>query len=288
MTGEPLTAERVAPAGRGISALSVFNAAVLGAVVLVALVAPLVAPYPYDVQDTDALYTAPSSAHWMGTDRLGRDLLSRLMYGTRTSLLVGLASAVVALILGTAYGAVSGYVGGAVDRVLMRGLDVLYALPDLLLIILLSVLVGRGVPGMIVAISLVGWMTVARLVRGEMLRWRERPFVEAVRASGAGHARILFLHLLPQTVGPLIVTLTFRIPAGILAESTLSFVGLGIAAPQTSWGSLAGEGWSALKFYPHVIIFPSLAIFLTMLAFNLLGDQLRDALDPTTGSRGSS
>ncbi len=267
-------------APRRISGFSVFNAAVIGAVVSVALLAPLVAPYPYDAQDTDALYAAPSSVHWMGTDRLGRDLFSRIVYGTRTSLLVGLASALVALILGTAYGAVSGYVGGAVDRVLMRGLEVLYALPDLLLIILLSVVVGRGVPGMILAISLVGWMTVARLIRGEILRWRERPFVEAARATGAGHARILFVHLLPQTVGPLIVTLTFRIPAGILAESTLSFVGLGIAAPQTSWGSLAGEGWSALKFYPHVILFPSLAIFLTMLAFNLLGDQLRDALDP--------
>ncbi len=265
--------------------MTAVNVVVLAVVAATALFAPVIAPYPYDAQDTASLYAAPSAAHWMGTDRLGRDLLSRIIHGTRTSLLVGLVSACAALLVGTLYGAVSGYVGGRVDAALMRLLEVLYALPDLLLIILLGVLIGRGVPGMIAAISLVGWMTVARLVRGEILRWRERPFVEAARAAGAGHARILFGHLLPQTVGPLIVTLTFRIPAGILAESTLSFVGLGIAPPQTSWGSLAGEGWTALKFYPHLIVFPSLAIFVTMLAFNLLGDRLRDALDPASAAR---
>jgi oligopeptide transport system permease protein len=261
------------------------NVAVILVVLLTAAFAPLLAPYPYDAQDTAALYAVPSDLHWMGTDRLGRDLLSRLIYGTRTSLLVGLLSAVIALALGTIYGAVSGYVGGTIDRGLMRLLEVFYALPDLLLIILLGLFAGRGVVGMVLAISLVGWMTVARLVRGEILRWRERPFIEAVRASGAGHSRILFRHLLPQTIGVLIVTLTFRIPTGILAESTLSFVGLGIAPPETSWGSLAGEGWAALKFYPHLILFPGLAIFFTMLAFNLLGDRLRDALDPTSMAR---
>lgn len=262
--------------------------AVVGVVVLIALFAPVWSPYPFDAQDTSSVYAAPSETHWLGTDRLGRDLLSRIMYGTRTSLLVGLVSAVVSLGLGTLYGALSGYIGGRTDRFLMRGLDVVYALPDLLLIILLGLVMARGVAGMIAAISLVGWMTVARLVRGEMLRWRERPFIEAVRASGAGHGRIVFRHLLPQMLGPLIVTFTFRIPAGILAESTLSFVGLGIAPPQTSWGTLASEGWTAVKFYPHLILFPSLAIFLTMLALNLLGDRLRDVLDPTTSPNTSS
>ncbi len=265
--------------------MTTFNAGVIALVVLAAVFAPALAPYPYDAQDTAALYASPSDAHWMGTDRLGRDLLSRVIHGTRTSLLIGLCSALIALVLGTVYGAVSGYVGGRTDQVMMRGLETLYALPDLLVIILLSVLLGRGVISMVVAISLVGWMTVARLIRGEMLRWREQPFVEAARASGASHARILFRHLLPQTISPLIVTLTFRIPAGILAESTVSFVGLGIAPPQTSWGSLAGEGWSAIKFYPHVIVFPSLVIFITMLAFNLLGDRLQDALDPARSRR---
>jgi oligopeptide transport system permease protein len=265
--------------------MTAFNVGVIALVLLAAVFAPALAPYPYDAQDTAALYAPPSDAHWMGTDRLGRDLFSRVIYGTRTSLLIGLCSALVALALGTVYGAISGYVGGRTDQVMMRGLEVLYALPDLLVIILLSVLLGRGVISMVTAISLVGWMTVARLVRGEILRWREQPFVEAARASGASHTRILLWHLLPQTIGPLIVTLTFRIPAGILAESTVSFVGLGIAPPQTSWGSLAGEGWSAIKFYPHVILFPSLVIFVTMLAFNLLGDRLQDALDPARSRR---
>ncbi len=265
--------------------MTAVNVTVIALVVLTALFAPVLAPYPFDAQDTAALYASPSDAHWMGTDRLGRDLFSRVVYGTRTSLLIGLCSALIALGLGTAYGAISGYVGGRTDQVMMRGLEALYALPDLLVIILLSVLLGRGVVSMAIAISLVGWMTVARLVRGEILRWREQPFVEAARASGASHRRILLRHLLPQTIGPLIVTLTFRIPAGILAESTVSFVGLGIAPPQTSWGSLAGEGWSAIKFYPHVILFPSLVIFATMLAFNLLGDRLQDALDPARSRR---
>ncbi|MFZ5876510.1 MAG: ABC transporter permease [Nitrospirota bacterium] len=261
------------------------NVIVLVIVAVAAVFAPALAPFPYDAQDTAAIYSSPSSSHWMGTDRLGRDLLSRIIYGTRTSLLIGLVSAVIALVVGTVYGAISGYAGGRTDQVMMRGLEALYALPDLLVIILLSTVLGRGVVSMVAAISLVGWMTVARLVRGEVLRLREQPFVEAARASGAGHARILLRHLLPQTVGLLIVTLTFRIPAGILAESTLSFVGLGIAPPQASWGSLAGEGWSAIKFYPHVILFPSLVIFVTMLAFNLLGDRLQGVLDPARSRR---
>jgi oligopeptide transport system permease protein len=260
--------------------MTAFNVIVLVVVAIAAVFAPMLAPYSYDAQDTAGIYAAPSSAHWMGTDRLGRDLFSRVIHGTRTSLAIGILSALIALALGTAYGAISGYAGGRTDQVLMRSLEALHALPDLLVIILLSTVLGRGVVSMVAAISLVGWMTVARLVRGEAMRLREQPFVEAARALGAGHARVILRHLLPQTIGLLIVTLTFRIPAGILAESTLSFVGLGIAPPQASWGSLAGEGWSAIKFYPHVILFPSLVIFVTMLAFNLLGDRLQDVLDP--------
>lgn len=260
--------------------MTAFNVIVLVVVAIAAVFAPMLAPYSYDAQDTAGIYAAPSSAHWMGTDRLGRDLFSRVIHGTRTSLAIGMLSALIALTLGTAYGAISGYAGGRTDQVMMRSLEALHALPDLLVIILLSTVLGRGVVSMVAAISLVGWMTVARLVRGEAMRLREQPFVEAARALGAGHARIILRHLLPQTIGLLIVTLTFRIPAGILAESTLSFVGLGIAPPQASWGSLAGEGWSAIKFYPHVILFPSMVIFVTMLAFNLLGDRLQDIFDP--------
>lgn len=247
----------------------------------VALFGNRFAPYSYDLQSTAESLSAPNRAHWMGTDELGRDLFSRLIYGTRISMSVSLLTAFSALILGTCYGALSGYVGGRVDNLMMRGIDVIYALPDLLLIILITVVIGRGIAGVFLALSLVGWVTVARLIRGEVLRLKELAYIEAARALGGSHLRILFRHILPNTLGVLVVTLTFRIPSAILAESTLSFIGLGLTPPAASWGTLANEGWKALKFYPHLIVFPSLAIFITMLAFNFLGDALRDALDPS-------
>jgi oligopeptide transport system permease protein len=253
---------------------------VIGLLFFVALFGNAVAPYPFDLQNTAESLSPPSRAHWMGTDELGRDLFSRLIYGTRVSMSVSLLTALSALVLGTLYGAISGYVGGKVDNLMMRAVDVVYALPDLLLIILITVVIGRGMVGVFLALSLVGWITVARLIRGEVLRLKELSYIEAARGMGATHARVLFRHILPNTVGVLIVTLTFRIPSAILAESTLSFIGLGLTPPAASWGTLANEGWKALKFYPHLIIFPSLAIFITMLAFNFLGDGLRDALDP--------
>lgn len=193
---------------------------------------------------------------------------------------VGILTAFVAVLIGTLYGAVSGYIGGRADNILMRFVDLVYALPDLLLIILITVLIGRGVTGIILALTLVSWVTVARILRGEVLKLREFSYVEAARALGVSHLRILLLHILPNTLGVLIVTLTFRIPAAILSESTLSFIGLGITPPHASWGSMANEGWSALKFYPHLILFPSLILFLTIVSFNMLGDAMRDALDP--------
>lgn len=249
-------------------------------VCLAALAAPWLSPYPFDLQDTHAVLQGPSPRHWMGTDRLGRDLFSRLLYGARMSMAIGIFTAVFAVLFGTIYGAVSGYAGGRTDNLLMRFVDLVYALPDLLLIILITVTVGRGVFGIFLALSLVSWVTVARIVRGEVLKLREYSYVEAARAIGLPHYRILITHILPNTLGVLIVTLTFRIPAAILAESTLSFIGLGIAPPFASWGSMASEGWSAMKFYPHLILFPSLILFLTIVAFNILGDALRDALDP--------
>jgi oligopeptide transport system permease protein len=245
-----------------------------------ALAAPWLAPYPFDLQDTHAILQGPSSVHWMGTDRLGRDLFSRLLYGARMSLSVGTFTAAFAVLFGTVYGAISGYLGGKTDNLLMRFVDLVYSLPDLLLIILITVTIGRGVLGILLALSLVSWVTVARIIRGEVLKLREFSYVEAARAVGASHHRILFLHILPNTMGVLIVTLTFRIPAAILAESTLSFIGLGIAPPFASWGSMASEGWTAMKFYPHLILFPSLFLFLTIIAFNVLGDALRDLLEP--------
>jgi oligopeptide transport system permease protein len=249
-------------------------------VILVAAFAPVLSPYPYDAQDNQHLLQAPSREHLMGTDSLGRDLLSRLMYGARLSLFIGILTAAAAMVIGTLYGAISGYAGGWLDNALMRFIDVVYALPDLLLIILIKIMIEHDLLGIFLALSLVSWVTVARIIRGEVLRLRESAYVEAARALGMSHVRILLRHILPNTMGALIVTLTFRIPAAILAESTLSFVGIGIHPPMASWGTLAQEGWSAMKFYPHLIFFPSLAIFATMMAFNFLGDSLRDAFDP--------
>jgi len=260
--------------------VAISSAILVLSIALVAVLAPLLTPYPYDAQDSKHLLQAPTWEHLMGTDRLGRDLLSRLIYGARLSLTIGILTAATAMLIGTLYGAISGYVGGWLDDSLMRCVDVVYALPDLLLIILIKTMIEQDLLGILLALSLVSWVTVARIIRGEVLRLRESAYVEAARALGMSHARILLRHVMPNTMGPLIVTLTFRIPAAILAESTLSFVGIGIHPPMASWGSLAQEGWSAMKFYPHLILFPSLAIFITMLAFNILGDSLRDAFHP--------
>ena len=257
----------------------------LSIVVLAAIFAPWVAPYSYETQDTLNTLETPSLSHLMGTDRLGRDLFSRLIYGARVSLFIGVSTTLLALLIGTIYGAVSGYAGGRTDSVMMRFVDVVFALPDLLMIILITVIMGRGVTGMFIALTLVSWVTVARLVRGEVLRIKEYTYIEAARALGAGDLRILIREILPNILGLMVVTLTFRIPVAILAESTLSFIGLGIAPPFSSWGTLANEGWKAIKFYPHLILFPSLAIFLTILSFNFLGDRFRDYSDPRNRAR---
>jgi oligopeptide transport system permease protein len=261
------------------------SAAFILTMILAAVFAPWVAPYSYESQDALRSLAPPDSRHWMGTDSLGRDLFSRIVYGARVSLSVGFAATLLAVLLGALYGAVSGYAGGRTDHVMMRVVDVVFALPDLLLIILITVVIGRGVVGIFLALTLVSWVTVARLVRGEVLRIKELAFVEAARALGADDARILLREILPNVWGLLIVTISFRIPAAILAESTLSFIGLGIAPPFGSWGTLANDGWMAVKFYPHLIIFPSLAIFATILSFNFLGEGLRDVFDPRLGSR---
>ena len=246
----------------------------------VAVLAPWVAPYSYETQDTLRTLASPSLEHWMGTDRLGRDLLSRMIYGARVSLFIGVFTTLFALLIGTVYGAISAYVGGRTDNLMMRGVDVVFALPDLLMIILITVLMGRGLTGVFIALTLVSWVTVARLVRGEVLRIKEFPYVQAARALGASPTRILLREIFPNILSILVVTMSFRVPVAILAESTLSFIGFGISPPFSGWGSLANDGWTAIKFYPHLILFPSLAIFLTILSFNFLGDGLRETLDP--------
>lgn len=246
----------------------------------VSLLAPWVAPYSYQEQDTLNILAFPGMDHFLGTDRLGRDLLSRMIYGARVSLFVGVFSTLIALVIGTVYGTISAYVGGKTDNLMMRVVDVVFALPDLLMIILITVLMGRGVIGVFIALTMVSWVTIARLVRGEVLRIKEYPFILASKALGASHFRIMLREIFPNILGILVVTLSFRIPVAILAESTLSFIGLGIAPPASSWGTLASDGWTAIKFYPHLILFPSLAIFFTILSFNFMGEGLREYLDP--------
>jgi oligopeptide transport system permease protein len=259
----------------------------LGFVLLVtmgAALAPWVSPYAAGGLQETRLLQPPSWTHWMGTDGLGRDLFTRILYGARVSLAVGLGTGVIALFIGTLYGLVSGFKAGPLDRFMMRLVDIFYGLPDMLIFILLSLLFGRNIGGLLVALGSVSWVRFARIARGQVLQAKEFLFVEGARSMGASKARILRTHILPNIMGPIIVTLTYSIPAAILAESTVSFIGLGINDPYsdwgTSWGTLAQDGWRAMRTYPHVIFFPAAAIFLTILAFNTLGNALRERLDP--------
>ena len=246
--------------------------------------APWISPYSAAGLEEKRILETPSQDHWMGTDGLGRDLLTRVLYGARVSLTVGVGTALIALVIGTIYGLVSGFKGGAIDQLMMRLVDIFYGLPDMLIFILLSLVFGRNIGGLLVALGLVSWVRFARIARGQALQAKEFLFVEAARVIGASRRRIVLRHILPNITGPIIVTLTFSIPSAILAESTLSFIGIGINDPDspwgTSWGTLAQDGWRAMRTYPHVLFFPAAAIFLTILAFNFLGNRVRDWLDP--------
>jgi len=247
---------------------------------VVALLAPWIAPFPYDLQDVAHAYQSPSTMNWFGTDALGRDLLSRLVYGCRISLSIALLTSITSVVVGVIYGTVSGWMGGWVDRVLMRIVDVLYALPAFIVMILVMLIMGRDLMGIFVALTVTGWLGTARLMRAQVLSWKRRPFVEAAQALGGQAPRIVWKHLIPNCVAPLIVELSYQIPTNILAEAFLSFLGIGIQPPTPSWGVLAEEGWRALQTYPHLTFYPGLLIFSTMLAFNTIGDSLRDGLDP--------
>jgi oligopeptide transport system permease protein len=258
--------------------------ALVGLLCLIALLSGLGVPfssYSYD-QTSDAILTGPSLLHPMGTDELGRDLLARVIYGSRLSLSIGFLTALLSFVIGTIYGALAGFGGERLDLILMRGVDIMYALPDLLVMILVGVFVGRGTTGILLALGLISWMGTARLVRAEFLKLKGEEFVEAARAAGQSSLAIVLKHLLPNAAGPIIVAITFTVPSAILAESTLSFIGLGLSPPACSWGTLANDGWRALRTEPHLLFFPSLFIFLTVLSFNFLGDGLRDAFDPRT------
>ncbi len=260
--------------------LAVLSLLFLVALSLAAAAAPLITRYSYEEQNISEKLQGPSRQHWMGTDTLGRDLYSRILYGARMSLTVGIFTGIFALALGTLTGALSGYKGGWVDGLLMRTVDLFYIFPSLLIAILIMVILGRGVYGILLAIGITSWVTQARLVRGLVLQARELPYVESARALGASSWRIIAKHILRNLWGPIIVSLTYQIPTNIMAESFLSFIGLGLQPPFSSWGTLANEGFRAMRSYPYLMIFPSTVLFLTMLAFNYLGDGLRDGLDP--------
>jgi oligopeptide transport system permease protein len=254
-------------------------------VIGVAAAAPYVSPYGFDEVDFENTLSPPSKKHFLGTDEAGRDVLSRIIYGARISIAVALGTAIIAFFIGTAYGAISGYVGGKVDELMMRLVDVFYSLPDLLLIVLITLILGKGVLGIVLSLGLTAWMRVARIVRGSVMQLKAVDFVESARGLGASNFRIFSSHIFPNILSPLIVTLTFSVPYAILAESTLSFLGLGISPPQASWGTLASTGWQGIRTFPHLIAFPSLAIFFTAFSFNLFGEGLRDMLDPKRSKR---
>ncbi|MDE0091959.1 MAG: ABC transporter permease [Oligoflexia bacterium] len=257
---------------------------------LCALLAPVISPYSFHEQFTEKALADSSLEHWLGTDHLGRDLLSRVIYGSRMSMAVGIFTAIISAVLGLIYGLISGWLGGITDRILMRFIDIMFSIPTLVLLILVKVLFDsfivishpelKALAGTLVALSLVSWASLARVVRGQVLQAKENLFVEASQSLGAGSFRIIFIHILPNIVSPIIILLTFQIPSNILFESMLSFLGLGLQAPFSSWGVLIDEGWRSLSTYPRLIIAPGMMLFLTMLAFNLFGDGLRDIFDP--------
>jgi ABC-type dipeptide/oligopeptide/nickel transport system permease subunit len=247
---------------------------------VMAIGAPVIAPYPYDKPDFGAAWQFPSRQHLMGTDGIGRDFFSRIVYGARTSLAVGLSAQAIALTLGILLGLAAGMRGGQVDIAIMRLVDAVWAFPRMLFAIMILTVLGSGFVNVLLAIAVTGWIPICRLTRAQLLGQRERDYVTAARALGASEGRIARAHLLPNIAGPLIVALTLGVPEAIFAEAGLSFLGIGINPPIPSWGQMVGESVSTIRFYWHLALFPALMIGLTMLGFVLLGDGLRDALDP--------
>ena len=247
---------------------------------ILTIIGPEIISTSYDEQDLNNTFAAPGSTHLFGTDNLGRDLFARVLHGGRISLAVGFLATAVSLIIGVAYGMTSGYLGGKMDALMMRIVDILYSLPFTIFVILLMVLFGRNFVLLFIAIGAVEWLTMARITRGQTLSLKQAEFIEAARALGYSHRRILFRHILPNLIGPVIVYATLTVPAVMLLEAVLSFLGLGVQAPMSSWGSLIKEGSEKMDIAPWLIFFPGLFFSLTLLALNFLGDGLRDALDP--------
>lgn len=254
---------------------------VLALMVLVAVVGPFVVPFHYDTVTKPDVWAAPGvSGHVLGADALGRDLLARLVAGLGVSLAIGVVATSVSLLIGVLWGAVAGYVGGRVDEVMMRIVDTLYSLPFIFFVILLMVTFGRNIFLIFLAIGAVEWLTMSRIVRGQTLSLKQKEFVEAARAAGLSGSQIILKHIVPNLLGPVVVYVTLTIPAIIIAESFLSFLGLGVQPPMASLGTLIAGGAQDMEIAPWLLIFPSLTMIITLMAFNFIGDGLRDALDP--------
>jgi oligopeptide transport system permease protein len=247
---------------------------------LVAIFADFLAPYPYTKANFGKIYEFPSREFPLGTDQLGRDVLSRMIYGARVSMLVGLGAQVIVVLIGVPIGLISGYLGGRVDLFLTRFVDVMYAFPRLLFVILVMSMLGAGLTNIFIAIGFTGWVGIARQTRAQVLSIKETEFVEGARALGAGFFRQITRHILPSALTPIVVSVTFGIPEAIFTEAALSFIGVGINPPTPSWGQMVGENQQFLRSYWYLCVFPSIAIALTMLSFTFLGDGVRDALDP--------
>jgi oligopeptide transport system permease protein len=262
--------------------LSLFSLIYILLLVVVAIITPFIAPYDYAYQDLALGASAPSSDHLLGTDTLGRDLLTRMMYGSRISLMVGFLATSVALVIGVIWGTVAGFSGGKTDAIMMRIVDTLYGIPFIILIILLMVIFGRNLILLFLAIGAVEWLTMARIVRSQVLNLSKQEFILSAEAMGVSKLSIIFRHLIPNAMGPVIVYATLTVPQIMLLESFLSFLGLGVQPPLSSWGLLIRDGAVSMEEYWWLLIFPSLVFSLTLFSLNFIGDGLRDAIDPRT------
>ena len=263
--------------------LSLFGGIYILLLIVLAIFTPLIAPYDYAYQDLDLGPSGPSPEHLLGTDTLGRDLLTRMMYGSRISLMVGFLATMVALVIGVLWGTIAGFAGGRTDAIMMRIVDVLYGIPFIILIILLMVIFGRNLVLLFMAIGAVEWLTMSRIVRSQVMSLSQQEFVLSAEAMGVSKKDIISRHLIPNAIGPVIVYATLTVPQIMLLEAFLSFLGLGVQAPMSSWGLLIRDGAVSMEEYWWLLIFPSIAFSLTLFSLNFIGDGLRDALDPRTG-----
>ncbi|MBN2899849.1 MAG: ABC transporter permease [Clostridia bacterium] len=260
--------------------MAMFGLAIIIVLFLTAIFADFIAPFSYDEQDLLNMFQTPSAAHWFGTDEFGRDIFSRVVYGSRISLEVGFIAVGISLITGGLIGAIAGFYGGRLENLLMRAMDILLAIPEILLAIAIVAALGPSISNLMIAVGISSIPGYARLVRASVLTIREQEFIEAAKAAGSSDLRIIFKHILPNCMAPIIVQATIGVAIAILTAAGLSFIGLGIQPPTPEWGSMLSGGRSYIRDYPHMTLYPGLAIMVTIFALNLLGDGLRDALDP--------